>query len=208
MSIFNLFKSQENIGGEIAYYGLTEWWLEVFNEQERSYIVKTFQPLGGSGNNLVKGKIQYCSGSAVSLLSSLANWFKNTEDREIGYKLLKKAEDLISSKTRILDIHFFYQHKLEFYYRFRKNDPESLNIAIETCKEQIKLAPQAILSFKKEYEDENLPRHVGYEQLAIILEKQKKYDEVIDLCEQAKREDWNGEWDKRIERCIKKKSKG
>jgi len=207
MSILSLFKSQENIGGQIAYYNLTEWWLGTFDKQERNYIVKTFQPLGGSGDDLVKGKIQYSTGSAVSLLSSLAGWFKKVENRKLGYKLLEKAEDLISLKTDILDIHFFYQSKLEFYYRFRDIDLESLNIAVEACKKQIELAPKAILAFKKEYGDEKLPMHTGYEQLAIIFEKQKKYDETINLCEQAMKQNWNGEWDKRIERCIKKKAK-
>ena len=205
--MFNLFKSQKNIGGEIAYHKLTEWWLETFNKQEQDYIVKTFQPLGSSGEALIKGEIQYSSGSAVSLLANLAGWFKNVKDRQIGYRLLDKAEKLIDDNTNILDIHFFYQNKLEFYYRFREEDQESLNTAIGACKKQIELSPNAILAFKKEYEHEKLPMHTGYEQLAIILEKQEKYDEVIDLCKQAKEQMWNGEWDKRIERCLKKKSK-
>jgi len=207
MSIFSLFKQKETIGGEIAYHNLTEWWLEIFDKQERNYIVKIFQPLGGSGDSLIKGKIQYSTGSAVSLLSNLAGWFKNIKDREVGYKLLKKAERLINSKTKVLDIHFFYQNKLEFYYRFRDIDQESLNISIESCKKQIELAPKVVLAFKKEYGDDNLPIHKGYEQLVIILEKQGKYNEVISLCEQAKKQNWNGDWDKRTERCLKKKSK-
>jgi tetratricopeptide (TPR) repeat protein len=207
MSIFNLFKQEKTIGGEIAYHKLGEWWLKTFNKQERDYIIKTFQPLGGSGDSLIKGEIQYSTGSSVSLLSNLAGWFKNVEDREIGYKLLKKAEMLIDSKTEVLDVHFFYQNKLEFYYRFRDIDSNSLSIAIDACKKQIELAPKAVLSFKKEYADEKLPMHTGYEQLTIVLEKQAKYNEAISLCEQAKKQAWNGEWDKRIKRCIKKKSK-
>ena len=46
--------------------------------------------------------------------------------------------------------------------------------------------------------------HTGYEQLAIILEKQREYDEAIDLCKQAQKQTWSGEWDKRIERCLKR----
>jgi len=205
--MFNLFKSQKKIGGEIAYFNLTDWWLKTFSEQERDYIVKTFRPLGGSGDALISGEIQYNSGSAVSLLANLAGWFKNVKDREIGYKLLDKAEKLIIDDTEILDIHFFYHNKIEFYYRFRDIDQESLNIAIEACRKQIELSPRAILAFKKEYENEKLPAHTGYEQLAIILEKQEKYNEAIDLCKQAQKQAWNGEWNKRIERCLTKTSK-
>ncbi|HNV97439.1 MAG TPA: hypothetical protein PKL13_04010 [bacterium] len=203
--MFNIFKSQEKIGGEIAFHHLIEWWLGTFNKQEREYIVKTFQPLGSSRDVLVKGEIQYSSGSAVSLLSNLAGWFKNVKDREIGYKLLNKAEDLINNKIEVLDIHFFYHNKIEFYYRFRDIDKESLNIAIEACKKQIELSSKSIFDFKKEYKE--LPMHTGYEQLAIILEKQNQFDEVVALCEQAKKQEWGGEWDKRIERCLKKKNK-
>ncbi|MDD2681136.1 MAG: hypothetical protein PHE20_03525 [Patescibacteria group bacterium] len=205
--MFNFIKSQRKIGGEIAYHNLTEWWVETFNKQERDYIVKTFQPLGGSGSALIKGEIQYSSGSAVSLLANLAGWFKNVKDREIGYKLLDKAEKLITDNTEILDIHFFYHNKIEFYYRFRAIDQESLDIAIEACKKQINLSSHASIAFTKEYECQRLPIHTGYEQLAIILEKQEKYDEAIGLCKQAKEQIWNGEWDKRIERCIKRKNK-
>lgn len=205
--MLNLFRPQKNIGGEIGYYNLNDWWLKAFDKQKRDYIVKSFRPLGGSENSLIKGEIQYSSASAVSFLSNLAGWFKNIEDREIGYKMLDKAEKLIADNTEILDIHFFYHNKIEFYYRFRDIDEESLNIAIEACKKQIELSPDAILAFKKEYKDEKLPIHTGYEQLAIILEKQKEYDKAIALCEQAQKQAWNGDWDKRIERYLKKKQK-
>jgi len=184
--MFELFKSQKKVGGEIAYHNLTEWWLETFNKQERDYIVKTFQPLGGSGDVLVKGEIRSISGSAVSLLGNLAGWFKNVEDRGIGYKLLDKAEKIINNNTEVLDVHFFYQNKIEFYYRFRDVDSESFNTAVEACRKQIELSSDTVPVFRKEYENEELPRHVGYEQLAIILEKQEEYDEVISLCRQAK----------------------
>ncbi len=64
-----------------------------------------------------------------------------------------------------------------------------------------------LIIFKKEWGDATLPSHVGYKQLAIILEKEKKYDKAIALCNQAKREGWNDDWDKRIERCEKKLKK-
>ena len=70
--MFNLFKAQEKIGGEIAYYNLTDWWLKTFSKQEQDYIVKTFQPLGGSETGLIKGEIQYSSGSAVSFIVQLS----------------------------------------------------------------------------------------------------------------------------------------
>ena len=51
-----------------------------------------------------------------------------------------------------------------------------------------------------------LPLHTGFQQLAIIYEKQKKYTEMIDLCIRADNEGWNGIWKKRIEKAKKKLS--
>ena len=111
-----------------------------------------------------------------------------------------------NQKERTVRIHFFYQSKLEIYYRHRNNDLDALDKAIEGCNQQIKIAPQAAKAWKDEYNDP-LPLHKGYEQLAIILEKQEKFDEVIKLCKEAMTQGWNGSWEKRIERCEKKKEK-
>jgi hypothetical protein len=52
-----------------------------------------------------------------------------------------------------------------------------------------------------------LPRHVGYERLAIILEKNKEYDQAIRTCEAAKLGGWSGDWDRRIDRCAARMAK-
>jgi hypothetical protein len=36
------------------------------------------------------------------------------------------------------------------------------------------------------------------------MEKQKNYEETIRLSNIAKSQGWNGDWDKRIEKCKKK----
>ena len=46
----------------------------------------------------------------------------------------------------------------------------------------LSVAPQAAQALKNEYEDLILPGHKGYQQLVIILEKQARFQEVIDLC--------------------------
>jgi hypothetical protein len=55
--------------------------------------------------------------------------------------------------------------------------------------------------------DKIIPGHTGYTQLVIILKKQKKYSEIINLCERAKKEGWSGDWDKRIEFAKKQLNK-
>ena len=83
----------------------------------------------------------------------------------------------------------------------------ALEKSISACKEQIALASKASKAFLKEYPNQPLPVHAGYSKLRIILEKQKKYDEAIELCLEAKVQGWNGDWDKQIETLKKKKEK-
>jgi len=207
MGLFGFLKHNTEIKGEIGYFGLSEWWLSEFSDEERKHIIEIFQPLGSNGESLIKGEILNTSQTAIGLLSALAGWFNNEKDRTIAYKMLKKAEEIINDKTDILDIHFLFNSKIEIYYRQRKVDSNALNEAIKACKQQIQIAPQAADAFRKEYKDSPLPVHNGYEQLTIIEEKEKNYNSVIDLSKKALEEGWNGTWEKRIERCKKEINK-
>lgn len=125
------------------------------------------------------------------------------EDRYIAYRILEKAEELSKIEEHVLDIHFLYSAKSELYYKDR-DKPQCLEKAINACKHQIALAPKAAEAFRAKNKNMPLPSHKGYEQLAIILEKQMSYKEAIDLCSQAEMEGWAGNWGKRIDRCKKK----
>ncbi len=52
--------------------------------------------------------------------------------------------------------------------------------------------------------DGRMPSHTGLRQLAIIREKDGEFDAAIQLCRQAKKDGWSGDWDKRIERLEAK----
>jgi hypothetical protein len=76
--------------------------------------------------------------------------------------------------------------------------------AIDACMQQINLAPHAAKAFRAEYpNDDCLPAHKGYEQLAIIFEKQMRLKEAIALCQEADSQGWAGDWDRRIDRYQK-----
>jgi len=208
MGISNVFnKGSKQVQGSIGYFGLSDWWLSNFSETERKYIVKTFQPLGSSGESLVKGNISYTSETPIGLLSALVGWFNKKDDRTIAYRIIKKAEEMINESSNILDIHFLYQSKIETYYRNRDNDPDALEKAIEACKQQIEISPKSKVAFQKEYKDSPLPSHKGFEQLAIIEEKLKNFEAAIKISKEALEQGWVGEWGKRIERCLKRSDK-
>lgn len=211
MGFLNKLKKNrsDKIGGFIGYYGLTEWWLSSFSESERKYIVKTFNPMGSSGERLISGNIDYFSHSPSRLLFDLAGWFKKKEDRTIAFRLLEKAEELLNESSDILDVHFFYSNKISIYYKHREVEQSALEIAIESCKKQIEIAPKAKKAFleAEAFKDGPLPSHLGFKQLAIIEEKHKNYKQAIKLCKEAYQQGWSGDWENRIERYKKKVNK-
>ena len=202
MGLFDFLKRNQKIKGEIGYFGLQDWWLSELTDLERKYIKGKYQPLGDSDDSLTNDEISYSSRTAVGFLSALAGWFWRQEDRPLAHKIPEKAEDLVDSDTEILDLHFLYGEKLRVLYKDR-DKTGGLDKAIDACKKQISLAPVAAIAFIEEHGDP-LPSHKGFEQLAIILEKQKKYKDAIELCRDAAKQGWSGDWNKRIQRCRKK----
>ena len=200
-----MFKRSPKIEGEIGFFDLVDWWLNSFTESEREYIEQKYRPMTmGEQNNrpLTQGKILSTTQTASALLCGLASWFKKSEEFSIGKRIAEKSIEL--SGSNILDRHFAYQQMIEICYRSRDKEASAMSLAIQACELQINLAPQAADAFRKKYPEQPLPGSVGYEQLAIIREKEKNYLEAINLSKQAKKQGWAGDWDKRIERCEKK----
>jgi hypothetical protein len=194
------------IEGQIGYCGLVDWWLSTFTEEERAYIEEKFKPLsiGGSGNPrpLTQGKIWETTLTPANLLSGLASWFRTPQDRHIARRMLAKAEQVAVGDFRWL--HFIYQAMIENFYRDRHKDPAALEAAISACERQIAIAPQAAEFFRREYPQSPLPAHYGFNQLAVIRQKQGNYREAISLSRQALEQGWDGNWEDRIAWCEKK----
>jgi hypothetical protein len=208
MGLFDFIKRQPDIiKGRIGYYELSDWWLSTFDETERNYIIETFKPLGETESSLVKGDISFISDSKISFLARLASWFTKEKDETIGIKIINKAEELIENSSNILDLHFLYQTKIELNYRLREKNDYSFQEAINACKKQIEISSKAKIQFEKEFNNDPLPSHKGFEQLAIIEEKRKNYLTAIEISESALKEGWYGDWENRIERCKKKLNK-
>jgi tetratricopeptide (TPR) repeat protein len=191
------------VEGQIGYFGLSEWWLSAFTESEREYIQATFQPLGTEPGEslLTKGTIASSSSSAGSLLGSLAGWFKKRpEDLGLALRIVAKAEECARADEDILSLHFAYQGRIQLNYRWRDEIAGALDAALEACREQIAIAPRAAEAFRREYPDQPLPMHIGYEQLAIVLEKQGLFKEALPACREALERGWAGTWEKRIAR--------
>lgn len=182
--------AQKSAGGYIGYYGLNDWWLSCFSEDERDYIVNTFESLvlgGGGRDYLIEGNIDSSNKSPSHFLYEIASFFYKKEDRNIGFSFLEKAEELLDVNCDILDFHFLYSNKIKLYYKHREIEADALATAIEACKQQIAIAPEAKKAFLNSdlYKDTQLPAHVGFKQLAIIEEKRKNYKKAIEISKTA-----------------------
>lgn len=213
MGLFDRFKPRPatpaaNSEGLLGYFGLTDWWLQAFSDQERALVEERYQPMGMSAERpLTSGAFHSSSQTATHLLSYLAEWVNKPGERHLARCILAKAAELADSENApVLDRHFLQQHILQANYPDR-DDPEAMAAAIRACEGQIALAEQAATAFRAEYPGQPLPQHVGYKQLTIIHDKQGDYDAAITLCKRARAQGWNGDWDTRIARLEKKAGK-
>ncbi len=195
---------KETVDGYIGAYELSEWWFDTFTDEERNYIVEKYTPLGLSSCTLIEGTVSVNTHVSI-FLATLASWFSTKADLSIAIRMLDKAAELFNNKIKITDKHFYFMNNLQLYYKDRENE-QSLEKAIYYCTKQIELAPQAKAEFLKE-NNTRLPKHVGYEQLAIIEEKRDNIEKALELSLQAKAEGWNNDWDSRISKLEKKLAK-
>ena len=185
------------MAGYISFYKLDEWFSNTFSSDEQKYMIHTFQPFNSNDTeNCLTSGTHHSDNSCSAFLVTLIGWFYNKNNIELCKKIATKAEESFSSQENsFIETHFYYQGLIQFYYKIR--DTEGiLEKVICLCNEAISIAPKVATEMKKDFP--KLPRHIAYEQLAIILKKKKDWKAVIDICKKAKKEKWNGDWDKRI----------
>lgn len=193
------------VSGDIKFYGLEMWWFKVLTASEREVITKRFP-------DKVHGPVPLASSaSAANFLQGWATWFTKTpEDRVIARKMLILALDRARIDKRVLDEHFALQGLIEVWYRDRDLLPEALDQTIAACEAQIAIAEKAVRAFRREYKDHPTPvppTHRGYEQLRIIREKQKRYDDAIALALDKKRTGWVDDVSDYVAKMNEKKAK-
>lgn len=205
MRLFDFFKREKPIKGYLAYYNLVDWWLNDFSEKERNFIISKYKS-GNEKNPLTETEL---FGTSQTVISFLASMFSNfSKEKMIQQKISKKIYELFdeSNQNMILDMHFFFQSKIGFAEKDKENQLYLANL-IDACNEQINFASTSLKAFKKEYKNQPLPLPVGYKRLVITLEKEKRYEETIEVCKKALSQKWAGDWGHRIERCEKKLNK-
>jgi hypothetical protein len=135
--------------------------------------------------------------SELRFLTRLAVSSAGVGDRTITDRILARAECAAGSAV---DRHAYLSVLIQ-------HTPKSEEAYVESlCRELIALSPLAKKWFRAAWRRRPLPGHVGYQQLAIMKEKQKDYRAAIDLCQRALSEGWSGDWEKRIARCERRRA--
>lgn len=178
----------------------TDWVSDTFTKQELASLERAFQPLGDMP---VEGLLR---SSDPFQVGSLAGYLKTENLRHLGYKVFQRADGLISEHAPVLSLHFYWQGRGEFFYRWRNHDEFALEEAVKSFQRQIGLAQNALEVFRSSSWG-FIPAHRGYSQLRIIEEKRGNFELARTLCERAKEEGWDDDWDKHITRIDKKLAK-
>lgn len=199
-------KNDPSEKGVLGQFNLWSWWYETFSDEERKYILEKYNPFPDyppGESVLTHGNISIAH--PRTFLSSIALWFNDPEGVSIALKFMDKAHKYPHSDLDTLDYHFDCHERIKFYYRWRNEHEGALEAAIFACKEQIAIAKKSAPACLEEFKC--LPRHTGYEQLAIIYEKQGKLEEAIAICEQGRVQGWANDFEKRLTRLNKRFTK-
>jgi len=190
--------------GFIGIFCLEDWWTNELSASERALIERTYGPVGAPAGLLTSANISGVSLTKLAFLSTLATWFQKQETYRIAKKILAQAQRAAEETDDLIDLHYYYQNRIQIFYRNRETDRKALGLAIKACEDQIAIAADVAAAFRVEHPDGPLFEHVGYKQLCIINHKRGRHKDVVDLCTEAKQQGWAGDWDRRIEQAKRK----
>ena len=163
------WSKKPKIGGLIAYYRLTEWWLSTFTEEERKLIEERYKPMGASPHLPTQGQ-RNSSLPVAEFLNGLATWFRSRQDASIADRIFKKIEQLGREQPSIGPGYYNGRHFTTYV-----NEVESL-------KRQDKLedAERLLIELIAATEAQDKVDKLGvapwyYEELAKIYRKRKDY---------------------------------
>ncbi len=175
--ITNLFQSGADVPDLIVGLGLEEWYLNLSDEQRqklREY--STFFGTGGDINLLDQG-VQETSQSAQEYLKGVGGTAASGNDYAFAETVLLKA--LERDDGSATSTHFAYNELIDVYYKQRDDRDDAIKKCIEYCKKDIEIAEEFVAEFGE------VPRIPSFKRLAIIYERQDRYEEALAVCDQA-----------------------
>jgi hypothetical protein len=194
-------------GGELRYFGLSQWWSSTFSPAERAHMETAFRTpeMRAGVRPLTRDRGVLNFSTAAGLLAALGERLsERSQDRHLACCVLAKAEERALAEGDILGLHVTYHHMIRLHSRGRERFADALDLMFAACHKQIRLAPEAARVLRERSAGAALPTHLGYLQAATMLEQQGAYAQALELCREAKAEGWSGNWSWRIQRLARK----
>lgn len=175
--ITSLFQSGEEVPDLIAALDLQDWYLSLSDEQrQKLHEHSTF--FGTSGKiNALEQSVTATSRSTQEYLKGVGSTAASKKDYEFAELVLLAAleqEDGSATST-----HFTYNALIDVYYKQRDDREDAIEKCIEYCMKDIEIVNEFVAEFVE------VPRIPSFKRLAIIYEKQERYEDALDVCDQA-----------------------
>lgn len=177
-----MFLFRPKLKGMIGYLGLEKFWYSLSDSEQKRIIKYSKNSLSsGKASSPIEGDITSASSTQLKYLSPFIGWAVSEKQWELADKIIDYCE---KAKGSIIDLHFFYLSAADCYYRQAKEKPQALDSAICYCKKDIDLFPKYKRPLMKEMGGK-LPKIPAFQMLAMCYEKQEKYVEAIEVCNDA-----------------------
>jgi hypothetical protein len=202
-----IFARRSPATGELGYFGLTGWWMSSFSAVEREYMEAAFRTpaLPANSKPLTRDRGWMAFQTAAGLLTVLADRLsEKAQDRGLASRVLAKAEQRAMAEDDTLGLYYVYHQMIRLHSRWKDAFADARNLVFAACHKQIRLAPQAAGALRQMRPDEPLPTHLGYLVASTMLEQDGAHEPAIELCRQAQREGWGGNWPWQIQRLNRK----
>ena len=108
-------------------------------------------------------------------------------------------DDWLENLPEMQRKHFALVDEIDYLYGQRDVLPDALDKCVAACERLIAFAPEVATSMRA-HSPRALPRHSGYDHLAIICEERNEFEAALRLSRQARGQGWSGDWDERIAR--------
>lgn len=197
-------------GGYIGAYGLGQWWLDSFSDEDRARMSGSdFIPLGHPAG-LDIGVCSIVSRPACWFLVDLGDFFQKLETRSISLRCWAKAVDLMENQglDDVMKAHFFGVRIAKYAGAWFLDFPEWISLVECVCVQTVGFSKVVAKDMRNRYGG-SLPQNPCFEQLANIRWHQDRCDEAMELLRRASRERWNGDWGEQLRymrRSLQKKS--